>query len=155
MIYISLPLLCDNEIFNNTFLNYISIYPDTLKFPIYIESFYGAFPYSLWNGGNNSNYGTNFLYPEINSLITKNYAPIRIDFSNILLKDTDLYNIHENVILKAFESNGTLIDIGNLNVYNYIKEKYDNYQFILSSNANMIHAYNEDILNIFAQQDDF
>ena len=155
MIYLNLPLLCDNEIFNNTFINYVKAHPNALKLPIFIESNYGALPYSLWNGGFNSNYGKNFLYQDIASLLSKIFAPIRIDFSNILLKENDLFNIHENTILKIFESNGTLIDIGDLNIYNYIQKNYKNYQFTLSSNANMIHPFNEDILNIFLEQEDF
>jgi hypothetical protein len=94
MIYLSLPLLHNNFNFNNAFQNFILKFPDKLAFPFQIESVYGAFPYSLWNGGINSNFGKDLLYRELNRYIDKENAVIRLDCSNIYLINTDLFDRH-------------------------------------------------------------
>lgn len=156
MIYLNLPLLCDNYNFNNAFHEYLYKNKDVTKLPIQIESVYGSFPYCSWNGDVNSNYGNDYLYPQLSDFIINNDAiPIRLDFSNIYLINNDFYSKHENVILKLLESNGSIIELSNLDLYNYISSNYKGYDFICSNNANFIHPLNEDIINIFCEQDDF
>lgn len=156
MVYLSLPLLYDNFEFNKIFSKYILENRYALKFPFWIESTYGSFPYCCWNGDLNSTYGNNILYPGIEKLLLDyRDSVIRLDFSNIFLTNNDFYNIHENTILRLLESNGTMIELSNLELFNYINSKYKGYDFVLSSNANLIHPLSEDIINIFIEQNEF
>jgi len=152
MVYLNLPLLYDNFEFNKIFSKYILENRYALKFPFQIESTYGSFPYCCWNGDLNSTYGDNILYPEIEKLLL-NYRDIiiRLDFSNVFLTNNDFYNVHENTILKLLDSNGTMIELSNLELFNYINSKYKGYDFVLSGNANLIHPLTEDIINIFME----
>lgn len=91
----------------------------------------------------------------MSEFITSNSAPLRIDFSNTLLKDTDLFNIHENTILKLTEANGTIVELSDLKVFDYIQNNFNGFQFILSSNAALIHEFDINIINCFCEQQDF
>ena len=155
MVYISLPNFIVNNAFNNLFNLYVKNNPDKLIFPFQIESYYGSFPYSVWNGDINSNYGEAMLYPAMSQFVLTTQAPLRLDLSNTLLNNTDLYNIHENTILKLCESNGTMVELSDLSLLAYIENNYYNYSFILSPNAALIHEFNEDIINSFCEQDNF
>lgn len=155
MIYLSLPLLQDNFYFNNAFQDFILKFPDKLIMPLQIESIYGAFPYSLWNGGKNSNYGKDLLYKELSDYISKEDSVIRLDCSNIHLNDIDLYDRHQNIILSLLESHGYIIDIADLSIYNYIEENYKNFNYTLSNNANLIHPLNEELINGFLNNEKF
>lgn len=153
MVYLSLPLLCDNTKFNNAFEQFVTHHPDKLQISLYLESVYGAFPYSLWNGGVNSNNGINLLYQDLNTFINTTRVPIRLDCSNILLNQNDLYDRHQNVILDLMQEKGNIIDIANLSTYNYIEKYYKNFNYSLSNNANLLHPFNENIINGFLNND--
>lgn len=154
MIQLSLPYFYKNN-FYYFFREFVNLYPEKTKLPFHISSLYGSFPYSIWNGGINSNENDLMLYPEIAAIINAATIPIRLDCSNLLLNEFDLYDRHMNVILKLAESNGTLIEIADLALYNYIKENYIGFNFILSNNANYLHEFNEEIINTFTEQSDF
>lgn len=153
MIYLSLPLLCNNSKFNQAFKQFTLYHQDKLLFPMYIDSVYGAFPYSLWNGGINSNSGKDFLYQNLDDFINESEIPIRLDCSNLLINNTDLYDRHQNIILKLLESQGNMIDIADLQLYNYIEEKYKNFNYTISNHANLIHPFTENIINGFLAND--
>ena len=48
-----------------------------------------------------------------------------------------------------------MIELSNLELFNYINSKYKGYDFVLSGNANLIHPLTEDIINIFMEQNEF
>ena len=87
----------------------------------------------------------------MSEFIISNSAPLRIDFSNTLLKETDLFNIHENTILKLTEANGTIIELSDLKIFNYIQNNFNGFQFILSPNAALIHEFDTNIINCFCE----
>ena len=155
MIYLSLPLLHNNFAFNNAFQNFILKFPDKLIFPLQVESVYGAFPYSLWNGGINSSFGKDLLYRELTKCIDQENAVIRLDCSNTYLINTDLFDRHQNVILSLLESRGNMIDIADLSIYNYIEDNYKNFSYTLSENANLIHPLDETLINGFLDNEKF
>lgn len=155
MIYLSLPLLQDNFYFNNALQDFILKFSDKLIMPLQIESVYGAFPYSLWNGGKNSNYGKDLLYRELNDYISKEDSVIRLDCSNAYLNSTDLFDRHQNIILSLLESHGYIIDVADLSIYDYIEKNYKNFNYTLSNNANLIHPLNEELINGFLNNEKF
>jgi hypothetical protein len=98
MIYLSLPLFCQNYEFNQFLFHYCSSKPDALKFPFHIETSHGNFSYCIWNGDVNSNWGPLELYNDFFTLNKNTLMPLRIDCSNLLLEQKHLYDRHQNVI---------------------------------------------------------
>lgn len=158
MIFLSLPLLYDNLKLNNFFKKFIQAHQNkkVLNDAIVIESTYGSFPYSSWNGDVNNNWGKVLpTYNDFYFYFNKVETPIRIDCSNIYLLQEDLYDVHQNVILESGDHCGNIIEFSDLGVFNYLKEKYKNYFFVVSKNIDLIHPLDLDIINTFTEQNDF
>lgn len=141
MIYLTLPYFYENLQFYNTLRRYLTQFKkqkqEIFTFDFEIEFIQGSFPFSYWNGGINSNYNINGKLP-----IYKDYAqiaetasiPILLDFSNMNLKDFDVYDRHLNTILDIFKNRGIYLEVINSPFYTDIQKKYPNYKFILSKN---------------------
>lgn len=160
MIYISLPHMYENLKFNNFLKKQVLENKQNktiLNIPFDIEMAYGSFPFSYWNGDLNNNYNKDKfpLYYDIDALFYETAIPVRLDCSNVLLEEKDLNDIHENVILNLGNNCGNYIEISSLSILNYIKEKYNNYDFILSKNADLIHPFTAEIINTFLEQNLF
>lgn len=158
MIFLSLPLLYDNLELNNFLKKFIYAHQNKEIFnvPLVIESSYGSFPYSSWNGDVNNNWGKILpTYNDFYAYFNKVETPARIDCSNIYITKEDLYDIHQNVILEAGDRCGNIIEFSDLGVFNYLKEQYKNYFFIVSKNIDLIHPVDLNIINAFTDQDEF
>lgn len=158
MIFISLPLLYDNLKFNNFLKTFIYSHQkkEIFNIPMTFDSAHGSLPFSYWNGDVNNNWGTNLpIYNDIQNFFKSLNLPARINCSNILLCLEDLEDIHQNIILDAANNCGNLIEFSDLGIYNYIKEKYKNYFFVVSDKIDLIHPLDEKIINTFLEQDDF
>lgn len=157
MIYFSLPMFATNLSFNNAIFHFLMCYPEAKNFPnSNIMASYGNFPYSYWDGNVNNNYGNDIaLYENINLIREVSKMPIRLTCSNIFLEEKDLYDVHQNVIFDLFKDCGNLIEISDLQLYTYIKEKYPNYNFIFSENADLINPFTEEILDVILKQNVF
>lgn len=158
MIFLSLPLLYDNLELNNFLKKFIYAHQnkEIFNIPLVIESAYGSFPYSSWNGDVNNNWGKVLpTYNNFQSFFNKVDMPVRIDCSNIFLTKEDLYDVHQNIILQLGDSCGNILEISDLGVFNYLKENYKNYFFIVSKNIDLIHPVDADIINVFTEQEDF
>lgn len=152
MFYISLPFFYENYQFNNFFKEYVSNNQSKLITKFNIEYVYGAFPWSLWNGGNNTHTGKIMLTKEMINFCNILNTPLRIDASNINLINTDYYDIHENAILKIINGINTSYEISIIELMNYISQYNLNNKFVISNNAQIIHPFNEEIINTFINQ---
>lgn len=159
MIFLSFPLMYYNFNFNNFFRLIQSNISnkDIFNLPIKIDSMYGNFPFCYWNGDINNNYSEKLpIHDDINNYFSsKTIFPVRLDCSNTLLFQEDLYDVHANTILAAGNQCGNLIEFSDLGVYNYIKEKYKNYNFVISQNIDFIHPLTQEIINCFTDQENF
>ena len=155
MIYLSLPLLYENKLFNNYIDQFISLNPDKAKIPMKIEYLHGSYPWSLWNGGSNSNYGNAVLYNEMQDIVKNTSSPHAVDCSNIYLNDSDLSDIHQNIILEIESNTGAAFEVSDLKLYNYIKDHYPDAEFIFSNKAELFNTFNEDIVEAIINNDDF
>lgn len=155
MFYISLPYFYENYQFNQFFKNYVNNcnqFNNKLITKFNIEYAYGAFPWSYWNGGINNHQGAAVLAPEIQSIFSQSITPLRIDASNIYIQKNNYYDIHENTILKIANGHNTTYEISDINLMQYISEKNLNNKFIISNNAQLLHKFNTDILNVFQER---
>lgn len=160
MIYLSIPGLYNNFTFNNI-LKKQSILNrrDKTIFikPIEIEMSYGSFPFSYWNGDINNNYNLYHLdlYDNITNFFQKVRLPVRLDCSNILLNEEDLFDVHQNIILELGNNSNNYVEISSLSVLDFIREKYSNYEFIFSKRADLISPLTIDIINTIIEQNLF
>ena len=152
----SLPFFIQNLNFNNFLKQYLKKYPERARFlNSSIDSVYGNFSWTYWNGGINNNTGKISLYNDIFMINNQSHIPIQLNCSNIFLENNDLYDTHMNVIFKLLENNGNLIELSNIQFYEFLSKKYPGYDYILSSNADLIHPFDENILNIIISQNAF
>lgn len=156
MFYISLPYFYENYKFNNFFKDYIhkqnTSKNSTLITKFNIEYVYGSFPWSYWNGGINNHQGTAALAFNMQQIIYQSFIPIRLDISNTYLNNLNYFDTHENSILRIANGTNTFYEISDLNLMSYIKNYNLNNKFIISNNAQLIHEFNTDILNVFQEQ---
>lgn len=152
----SLPFNLENHTFYKKLQHYSKIHKNWFYLSdINISFLYGSFSYSYWNGDINNNHGQLHNYTIINDFNSKENIPFRIDCSNILLTQNDLYDNHQRIIFEILNNSGNYIDLCDFELMNYIKEKYQYYNFIFSQNADLINPLTEDILNIISEQNLF
>lgn len=161
MIFLSLPYFYENLEFNNILKQETILcrqrQNNFFKIPIEIINSYGSLPFSFWNGDLNNNYNSNklLLYNDINNIISKSYIPIRLDCSNIYLEDKDFQDTHQNIILSLMDNSNNYIELSNINLYNYINQQFNSYNFIFSKKADLIHPLTIDIINTILEQNLF
>lgn len=153
MIYFVLPDFIEKNRVNNFLIDLSRNNLNYFKGPIYFTQISGCFPYSIWNGSLNSNYSKGFGYLDLYNFQSK--YPIRLDCSNLLIEDNDFFNVFQNLILKRFENSSFQIEISNLKLLNYIKEKYPNYRYIFSEKADLLNRFDINLINSFLDFQEF
>ena len=157
MFYISLPYFYENFKFNQYFKQYVNhcnqSNNDKLIAKFNIEHAYGSFSWSYWNGGINNHQGQAILNADIKSIFTQTLTPIRIDASNINLVEYNYLDTHENIILNCANGTNTIYEISDTNLMGYISEHNLNNKFVISNNAQLIYPFNDEIINVFQEQE--
>lgn len=152
MIYITLP-----NLFNFYEINFLKNIPDTyFKIKINFSTTKGNFPFCYWNGGfNNNKDDVKLSYYKISEYFNKINIPVRLNCSNIYLNENDLEDSIANIILELGENGSNEIAISNISFYDILKEKYPNYKYIFSKEADLIYPFNEDIINLINENNIF
>ena len=155
MIYLSLPYFYTNKAFNNFIHLYAKDYPDRLKIPFCIEYAYGSFNWSLWNGGINCNNGDLLLEPTLQTIFRSSNVPMRIDFSNCFLSETDYLDRHCETILQICKDSSNIIDISDLMLMKHIQNNINNnFHFSISEKINIFGLLNTDIINEISEKNE-
>lgn len=158
-IYFSLPNFFSCFQINDIFSYLIKQHPEYIniseKNNLIISSVHGNFSYCYWNGGVNNNFGPGSFYKDFAHCGDQSYAPLRLNCSNIMLKKEDFYNVMGNLILSLNGSGSNYIEVSNLEFFQYLKEKYPNYKYVFSANANLMHPFNHDILQGLIDSEEF
>lgn len=123
-------------------------------------SFYmvsGAFPFSSWNGGINCNVGEGAYYNDFINVQNNSqlHLPLRLNMANVLLESTDYYDHMNAAILSIFNDGSTMLEISSIPLMEYIKNKYSEYNFMLSSQADLITKFTPELLNDLNEFDTF
>ena len=151
MIYFTLPNFYFNFYINNFFINLSNEKEEFFKEKIIFYNTTGNFPYCYWNGGYNNNYGKGALYNDFINCSEKNLAPLRFNCSNIFLKEEDFSNTMANLILNLNQNGSNLIEISNLNLYDFLHEKYPDYNFVFSPESDLILEQTSETINILLE----
>lgn len=94
------------------------------------------FSFNIFNGGTLIN--DTFLNKDnIFSLYNNDTPlPLFIDYSNYNIKNTDIFNIKENLFLEAYQTGTNVLIVNDINVFHLLKAKYPYYKFATSPSFN-------------------
>lgn len=146
MIKFTLPNFFDAFQINQFYIFLSRQYPEYFKEPISIVQVSGAYPYCSWTGYN-SNFGNGAYFNDFININTMTPLPLRLNFANVCLENYDFNDAMGNVILETNHTGSNLIEISNLELMEYIENKYANYKFVFSKNADLISSFSIELLN--------
>lgn len=156
MIYFSLPNLYNYSKLVDLIFSISKKQIEKFIEPVQFITTYDDIPYLFLRGSINSNNEKFLKYNELN-LVAINSKTVgkRINFSNILVEEQDIEDEYANLILEKFNNGSNYIEISNLSIAEKIKQNFPNYNLIFSENANFIHTFTTDIINMINEQDIF
>ena len=156
MIYFTLQNFYENQKLNNILFIIHQQFIDSFKAPIKFIYTAGSFPDTYWNGGINNNFGIgNNTYDTVIKYYQTNLLPLRINCSNINLNKEDFNDTIMNVILDLLNNSSNAIELSNLELYEYLYNKYPNFHYILSNNFNLINPLTPELINKLNEISDF
>ena len=156
MIYFTLQNFYENQKLNNILFIIHQQFINSFKAPIKFIYTAGSFPYTYWNGGINNNFGIgNNTYDTVIKYYQTNLLPLRINCSNINLNKEDFNDTIMNVILDLLNNSSNAIELSNLELYEYLYNKYPNFHYILSNNFNLINPLTPELINKLNKISDF
>lgn len=156
MIYFTLQNFYENQKLNNILFIIHQQFINSFKVPIKFIYTAGSFPYTYWNGGMNNNFGPgNNTYDTVIKYYQTNLLPLRINCSNINLNKEDFNDTIMNVILNLLNNSSNAIELSNLELYEYLYNKYPNFHYILSNNFNLINSLTPELINKLNEISDF
>lgn len=125
------------------FLNLYKNYQYLFRENIIIDSVYGNFRHTIWDGGRHE-INTDIPYANFDDIINFQNIynnilniPVRFIFTNCLLEQKHCYNEFCNFILDTFQYYNNQITINSTILETYIRNKYNNYSFISSVTKNL------------------
>lgn len=156
MIYFTLQNFYENQKLNNILFIVHQRFINSFKIPIKFIYTAGSFPYTYWNGGINNNFGIgNNTYNTVIKYYQTNLLPLRINCSNINLNKEDFNDTIMNVILNLLNNSSNAIELSNLELYEYLYNKYPNFHYVLSNNFNLINPLTPELINKLNEISDF
>lgn len=124
-----LPGLRYNYPLNMFWVSLLEQHPEYFRPNIEIGSFFGTFPYAIWNGGrlmHDDQCDSNYVRGVIAAMNSKG-IPVRYTFTNPLLTEHDLDDPFCNFCLEAGDNGMNEIMIFSPILEKYIREKYPSY----------------------------
>lgn len=125
-----LPGLRYNFPLNMFWVNLHKQYPQYFRENIEIASFFGCFPFSLWNGGRlilDDQCDSSFVNNVIKTINSEG-IPVRYTFTNPVLTKEDLDDPFCNFCMKAADNGMNEVLVFSPILENYIREKYPKFK---------------------------
>ena len=126
-----LPGLRYNYPLNMFWVSMLKQYPEYFREGVEIASFFGCFPFSLWNGGRliiNDQCDASFVHNVIKN-INGAGIPVRYTFTNPLLTEEDLADPFCNFCMEAADNGMNEVMIMSPILEEYLRKKYPSYKF--------------------------
>ncbi|MBQ2936534.1 MAG: hypothetical protein IJD96_09920 [Lachnospiraceae bacterium] len=126
-----LPGLRYNYPLNMFWVSMLKQYPEYFREGVEIASFFGCFPFSIWNGGRlvaNDQCDAAFVHNVIKN-INATGIPVRYTFTNPLLTKEDLDDPFCNFCMQAADNGMNEVMIMSPILEEYLREKYPSYKF--------------------------
>lgn len=147
MLYFSLPNFYEYMPINAFLREINKMKPESFKTKVSFFNQTGAIPYCYWSGGLNSNIGNGAYYLNLIELQKSTPIPLRINMANVLLENIDYNDNFANVILDIFDCGSNIIEISSIPLMEYIANKYPNYRFAFSKNADLITELTPELID--------
>ena len=125
-----LPGLRYNYPLNMFWVSLLQTHPDFFREGVEIGSFFGTFPYSLWNGGRligDDQCDAGFVKAVVKNANNAG-IPIRYTFTNPLLEEKDIHDPFCNFCMKVGDNGMNEVMIMSPVLEKYIREKYPSYK---------------------------
>ncbi len=125
-----LPGLRYNFPLNMFWISLLEQHPDYFREGVEIASFFGAFPFSLWNGGRllgHDQCDAGFVKNVITSINKKN-IPVRFTFTNPLIEEKDLSDPFCNFCLKQADNGMNEVLVFSPILEEYIRKNYPSFK---------------------------
>lgn len=155
MIFFTLPNLHFNFHINQFIAFLAKEKPYLFKIPVTFSYVTGNFPYSCWNGRYNNNIGPFMDYDEINKFLKANALPLRLNCANVCLTERDYEDAISHTALNLCQNGSNAIEISDLTFYQYLKDKYPDYKFVFSNQADLKNEMTAEIINTLLEQNLF
>lgn len=155
MINFTLPNFYQNFTINNKMSDMTKEHSEYFKTKINFSYATGNFPYCYWNGGYNNNKGDGAFYDDFINTTNLSNIPLRFNCANICLQEQDYINQLANLILQLNENGSNIIELCDIKLLAYLKERYPNYQFCWSKEAVYLYQneeYNVDLINLLNEK---
>ncbi len=126
-----LPGVRYNYPLNMMWLSLLKQYPEYFRENIEIGSFFGSFPFSLWNGGrfiNHDQCDASFVKNVIKAYNDAG-VPIRYTFNSTEIHEPDLEDPFCNFCMEAAHNGMNEVMIASPLLEKYLREKYPNYAY--------------------------
>ena len=125
-----LPGLRYNYPLNMFWMSMLKQYPQYFREGVEIASFFGSFPFSLWNGGRlitNDQCDEAFVKRVISSINAQG-VPVRYTFTNPLITEEDLDDPFCNFCMKAGDNGKNEVLVFSPILEEYIRKNYPSYK---------------------------
>lgn len=155
MIYFTLPNFFQNVKIIDFFKVISKEKIKCFKFPVAFSYATGNFPYCYWNGGFNNNDGPGLIYSDFFDFNKNSPTALRLNCSNVYLKKEDYEDSMANTILEICENGSNSISVSDLNLYEFLKNRYPNYIYAFSKEADLKYPINEEIINVLSDTFDY
>ena len=155
MIYFSLPNHLENFHLNTFIYGLSRSHPNYFKDKISFYNYAISFPYLSWNGGSNNNAGPGVYYNTMLEFGQNLVLPGVINCANVLLEDYDFYDCQGQTILEIFNNGSNIIEISSIPFKEQIENKYPNYRYKFSKQADLITEFTPEILEAIHNQPEF
>lgn len=126
-----LPGLRYNYPLNMFWISLFEQYPQRFRDNMEIGSFFGCFPFSLWNGGRliqHDQCDSKFVESVIKNINSKG-IPIRYTFTNPVLTEEDLNDPFCNYCMDAANNGMNEVLVVSPILEQYLREKYPNFEY--------------------------
>lgn len=155
MLYFALPNFFENFYFNGFLHNLNRQRPDMFKTKVSFYSQQGSWPYHSWSGGVNSNVGNGAYYNHFIDMQRQAGQPIRINCANVLLEESDFNDSMSAIMLECMNNGSNTIEISSIPLMEKIADRYPEYRFTFSKQADLITEFTPELLNEIIASDKF
>lgn len=144
-LYFILPNFYKNFSINQKLVHLTRTDPDCFKHDVSFEAQRGNFPFCCWNGGNNTcfkNENNFYLYQDIIAFNESSIIPTIFNCGNILLTEEDYKDNYAHLILSHNANGSNKIEFSNIKLFNYLKNLYPQFDFVLSPEFYLLNLDN-------------
>lgn len=157
MIYFTLPNFFEYAEVNAFIISLARSAPQVFKEPITFIQTSGNFAYNYWTGSYCNMVGPGAYHKDFTTAANRGVpAPLRLLCDNVALEKDDYVNVMNSNILEANNTGSGVIEVSNIELMDYITEKYPNrFKFVFSKQADLITPFTPDLINQVIDFDKF